>query len=72
MKKNQKADISCISVESCILDVTWGVIFCRRRYLLSGWYQHEEYEVDDEHDNDEYVRIEGRRGRGWSEYALIE
>ena len=24
------------SVESCILDVTWGVILCRRRYLLSG------------------------------------
>ena len=40
--------------------------------MLSGWYQHEEYEVDDEHDKNEYVRIEGRRGRGWSEYALIE
>ena len=35
-KENQKADISCISVESCILDVTWGVILCRRRYLLFG------------------------------------
>ena len=35
--------------------------------MLSGYiYQHEEYEVDDEHDKNEYVRIEGQRGRGWS------
>ena len=39
--------------------------------MLSGFiYQHEEYEVDDEHDKNECVRIEGRRG--WSGYALIE
>ena len=51
--------------------LTWGVILCRM--ISAVWIVSvPSGKVDDEHDNNEYVRIEGRRGRGWSEYALIE
>ena len=43
----QKVNISCFSDESCILDVTWEVVYCSKRYLLSIHSQHDESGDDD-------------------------
>ena len=43
----QKVNISCFSDESCILDVTWEVVFCSKRYLLSIHSQHDGSEGGD-------------------------
>ena len=43
----QKVNISCFSDESCILDVTWEVVYCSKRYLLSIHSQHDGSEDDD-------------------------
>ena len=37
----QKVNISCFLDESCILDVTWEVVYCSKRYLLSIHSQHD-------------------------------
>ena len=60
MKENQKADISSISSVGCLLYVIWEVILCRKGYLLSGLCRYQVCNVDDEHDNDEYLRIRGK------------
>ena len=39
--EGQKVNISCFSDESCILDVTWEVVYCSKRYLLSIHSQHD-------------------------------
>ena len=31
----QKVNISCFSDESCILDVTWEVVYCGKRHVSS-------------------------------------
>ena len=41
MMDDQKMDISRFSDESCILDVTWEVVYCSKRYLLSIHSQHD-------------------------------
>ena len=41
MMDDQKMDISCFSDESRILDVTWEVVYCSKRYLLSIHSQHD-------------------------------
>ena len=43
----QKVNISCLLDESCILDVTWEVVYCSKRYLLSIHSQHDRNEDDD-------------------------
>ena len=43
----QKVNISCFSDESCILDVTWEVVYCSKRYLLSIHSQHDGSEDGD-------------------------
>ena len=43
----QKVNISCFSDESCILDVTWEVVYCSKRYLLSIHSQHDGSENSD-------------------------
>ena len=43
----QKVNISCFSDESCILDVTWEVVYCSKRYLLSIHSQHDGSEGGD-------------------------
>ena len=43
----QKVNISCFSDESCILDVTWEVVYCSKRYLLSIHSQHDRNEDGD-------------------------
>ena len=43
----QKVNISCFSDESCILDVTWKVVYCSKRYLLSIHSQHDGSEEGD-------------------------
>ena len=43
----QKVNISCFSDESCILDVTWEVVYYSRRYLLSIHSQHDGSEDGD-------------------------
>ena len=40
-------NISCFSDESCILDVTWEVVYCSKRYLLSIHSQHDGSEDGD-------------------------
>ena len=47
MMDDQKMDISCFSDESCILDVTWEVVYCSKRYLLSIHSQHDRNEDGD-------------------------
>ena len=47
MMEDQKMDISCFSDESCILDVTWEVVYCSKRYLLSIHSQHDGSEGGD-------------------------
>ena len=47
MMDDQKMDISCFSDESCILDVTWEVVYCSKRYLLSIHSQHDGSEEGD-------------------------
>ena len=47
MMDDQKMDISCFSDESCILDVTWEVVYCSKRYLLSIHSQHDGSEDGD-------------------------
>ena len=39
--------ISSFSDESCILDVTWEVVYCSKRYLLSIHSQHDGSEDGD-------------------------
>ena len=57
----QKVNISCFSDESCILDVTWEVVYCSKRYLLSIHSQHDESEEGDGIDGTymRHERIEG-------------
>ena len=45
--EGQKVNISCFSDESCILDVTWEVVYCSKRYLLSIHSQHDGSEGGD-------------------------
>ena len=40
-------NISCFSDESCILDVTWEVVYCNKGYLLSIHSQHDGSEGGD-------------------------
>ena len=45
--EGQKVNISCFSDESCILDVTWEVVYYSKRYLLSIHSQHDGSEDGD-------------------------
>ena len=58
---DQKVNISCFSDESCILDVTWEVVYCSKRYLLSIHSQHDGSEGGDGIDGTymRHERIEG-------------
>ena len=58
---DQKVNISCFSDESCILDVTWEVVYCSKRYLLSIHSQHDRNEDGDGIDGTymRHERIEG-------------
>ena len=58
---DQKVNISCFSDESCILDVTWEVVYCSKRYLLSIHSQHDGSEEGDGIDGTymRHERIEG-------------
>ena len=47
MMDDQKMDISRFSDESRILDVTWEVVYCSKRYLLSIHSQHDGSEGGD-------------------------
>ena len=47
MMEDQKMYISCFSDESRILDVTWEVVYCSKRYLLSIHSQHDGSEDGD-------------------------
>ena len=47
MMDDQKMDISRFSDESRILDVTWEVVYCSKRYLLSIHSQHDGSGDDD-------------------------
>ena len=57
----QKVNISCFSDERCILDVTWEVVYCSKRYLLSMHSQHDRNEDGDGIDGayTRHERIEG-------------
>ena len=59
--EGQKVNISCFSDESCILDVTWEVVYCSKRYLLSIHSQHDGSEDGDGIDGTcmRHERIEG-------------
>ena len=61
MMDDQKMDISCFSDESRILDVTWEVVYCSKRYLLSIHSQHDRNEDGDGIDGTymRHERIEG-------------
>ena len=61
MMDDQKMDISRFSDESCILDVTWEVVYCSKRYLLSMHSQHDGSENSDGIDGTymRHERIEG-------------
>ena len=61
MMEDQKMDISCFSDESRILDVTWQVVYCSKRYLLSIHSQHDRNEDGDGIDGTymRHERIEG-------------
>ena len=58
---DQKVNISCFSDESRILDVTWVVVYCSKRYLLSIHSQHDGSEDGDGIDGAymRHERIEG-------------
>ena len=58
---DQKVNISCFSDESRILDVTWEVVYCSKRYLLSIHSQHDGSEDGDGIDGTcmRHERIEG-------------
>ena len=58
---DQKVNISCFSDESRILDVTWEVVYCSKRYLLSIHSQHDGSENSDGIDGTymRHERIEG-------------
>ena len=45
--EGQKVNISCFLDESRILDVTWEVVYCSKRYLLSIHSQHDGSEDGD-------------------------
>ena len=59
--EGQKVNISCFSDESCILDVTWEVVYYSKRYLLSIHSQHDGSEDGDGIDGTymRHERIEG-------------
>ena len=59
--EGQKVNISCFSDASCILDVTWEVVYCSKRYLLSIHSQHDGSEDGDGIDGTcmRHERIEG-------------
>ena len=59
--EGQKVKISCFSDKSCILDVTWEVVYCSKRYLLSIHSQHDGSENSDGIDGTymRHERIEG-------------
>ena len=61
MMDDQKMDISRFSDESRILDVTWEVVYCSKRYLLSIHSQHDGSEDGDGIDGTymRHERIEG-------------
>ena len=61
MMDDQKMDISRFSDESRILDVTWEVVYCSKRYLLSIHSQHDRNEDGDGIDGAymRHERIEG-------------
>ena len=61
MMEDQKMDISRFSDESRILDVTWEVVYCSKRYLLSIHSQHDRNEDGDGIDGTymRHERIEG-------------
>ena len=61
MMDDQKMYISRFSDESCILDVTWEVVYCSKRYLLSIHSQHDGSEDGDGIDGAymRHERIEG-------------
>ena len=61
MMDDQKMDISRFSDESGILDVTWEVVYCSKRYLLSIHSQHDGSEDGDGIDGTymRHERIEG-------------
>ena len=61
MMDDQKMDISRFSDESRILDVTWEVVYCSKRYLLSIHSQHDRNEDGDGIDGTymRHERIEG-------------
>ena len=56
---DQKTDISCFSDESCILDVTWEVVYCSKGYLPSTHSQHNVSEEGDGIDKNQCERVEG-------------
>ena len=59
--EGQKVNISCFLDESRILDVTWQVVYCSKRYLLSIHSQHDGSEDGDGIDGTcmRHERIEG-------------
>ena len=61
MMDDQKMDISRFLDESRILDVTWEVVYCSKRYLLSIHSQHDGSEDGDGIDGTymRHERIEG-------------
>ena len=61
MMDDQKMDILRFSDESRILDVTWEVVYCSKRYLLSIHSQHDGSEGGDGIDGTymRHERIEG-------------
>ena len=61
MMDDQKMDISRFSDESRILDVTWEVVYCSKRYLLFIHSQHDGSEDGDGIDGTymRHERIEG-------------
>ena len=61
MMDDQKMDILRFSDESRILDVTWEVVYCSKRYLLSIHSQHDRNEDGDGIDGTymRHERIEG-------------
>ena len=58
---DRKVNISCFSDESCILDVTWQVVYCSKRYLLSIHSKHDRNEDGDGIDGN-YMRNERIEG----------
>ena len=59
--EGQKVNISCFSDERCILDVTWEVVYCSKRYILFIHSQHDRNEDGDGIDGTymRHERIEG-------------